>query len=169
MNSRTAFLLLNVLGGIAVLGSYYWGFVSYPDLRTDFWGGVPKSVQGIYTLNMFFAATGYIAAFGFFMTKLPANGFSKLLLPYFLILIPSALWLPLTVAVLLHPSDLLWWGIRLDLFAVAIGGIWVTLAVLRTDTSRARVLVAIAMAFFILQTTILDALIWPAYFELPAT
>ena len=167
MSSRNQFLLLNVLGGIAVLGSYYWGFVSYPQLRSEFWGEVPQSLKGLYTLNMFFAAAGYIAAFVYFFVRRPAERFGDLLLPHALILIPSALWLPLTVAVLQHPGTLLWWAIRVDLFAVAIGGLWVLANVWRTGAGKARVAVAGAMLFFVLQTTVLDALIWPAYFSLP--
>lgn len=170
MNPKVLFLFFNTIGGVAVLGSYVWGFVSYPELRTEFWGEVPESIKGLYTLNMFFAAAGFLAAFGFFMIKERADNLRRLYLPYTLILIPSALWLPLTVAVLQNPSQWLWWVIRIDLFAVGLGGLMVWVAVLKTQNTTAllRGLVCFAMTFFILQTAILDAVVWPAYFVLPA-
>ena len=169
MNSRTVFVLLNIIGGIAVLGSYYWGFVSYPALRTEFWGAVPEELRGVYTLNMFFAASGYLAAFAYFVINKPANTFQGLLLPYTLVLIPSALWLPLTVQVLQYPSELLWYGVRTDLFAVGLGGIMIMAAIWNTPgtTLRSRLPVSLLLGFFVFQTAILDAIIWPAYFVLP--
>ena len=169
MTSRTRFLHLNIIGGTAVLGSYAWGISLFPELRAAFWGGVPESMQGLYTVNMFLAATGYIAAFAFFMFKLKAQDFGRLMPPYTLILIPSALWLPLTVAVLQHPEQWLWWLVRLDLFAVGIGGLLLLPNILKTAApSGLKALVMFALLFFCLQTAVLDALIWPYYFELPS-
>ena len=74
MTPRIRFLLLNIFGGTAVLGSYVWGIAGYPELRDAFWGGVPESLRGLYTINMFFAAAGYLGAFAFFMRYQPAGG-----------------------------------------------------------------------------------------------
>jgi len=38
-------LLLNVLGGIAVLGSYVAAFTGSPDFKDGLWGGVPESLR----------------------------------------------------------------------------------------------------------------------------
>ncbi|MDX1497279.1 MAG: hypothetical protein R3352_06980 [Salinisphaeraceae bacterium] len=169
MNTRSRFLLLNIVGGVAVLGSYVWGIGLFPELRDAFWGGVPESLRGIYTINMFFAAAGYIGAFTFFMLKVSDNNYQRLALPYILILLPSALWLPLTVAVLQHPSEWLWWLIRIDLFAVGLGGLLLYPAIWQTPASSAfKAAVMFGLLFFCLQTAVLDALIWPYYFELPA-
>ena len=54
-----ALALLNALGGIAVLGSYAYAFSYSSELRTGLWGGVPESLQPIYTVNMLLAAAGY--------------------------------------------------------------------------------------------------------------
>ena len=169
MSSRTLFVLLNVLGGIAVLGSYAWGIGLYPELWDAFWGGVPESLRPLYTANMFLAAAGYIGAFAFFLAREDADHFGRLLLPYGLILIPSALWLPLTVWVLQAPSDALWLLVRADLFAVGLGGLWLLPAVWKTPAGGAGIksLVSLGLCFFCLQTAVLDALVWPHYFELP--
>lgn len=170
MQSKISFLLLNILGGIAVLGSYAWGILTFPDLREAFWGGVPESLRGLYTINMFLAAVGYLFVFSYFMLYESAENIARLTLPYFLILIPSALWLPLTVAVLFDPSKWLWTMLRADLFAVALGGLMLYPAVLRIDQASTPVksFACIGLAFFCLQTVVLDALIWPYYFELPS-
>ena len=60
---------------------------------------------------------------------------------YLLILIPSALWMPLTFGYLAAPSRLGWIAVRLDLFAVRVGAI-----------------------AFAVQCAILDPLVWPALF-----
>lgn len=170
MQTRTGFLILNMLGGTAVLGSYVWGIGLFPELRDAFWGGVPESLRGLYTVNMFFAAAGYLGAFAFFMAKLSKHGYGRLTLPYVLILIPSALWLPLTVAVLKMPGEWLWWITRVDLFAVGLGGLLLFPAVWQTPARpRLKAIVMFGLLFFCLQTAVLDALVWPHYFELPAS
>lgn len=169
MSSRTIFYVLNIVGGLAVLGSYAWGIGLYPELREAFWGGVPESLRGLYTMNMFFAAAGYIATFAFFLSHRHRSQFGELYWCYLLVLLPSALWLPLTVAVLQHPSELLWRFIRVDLLAVALGAVLMLKHVLKTENSSkiARGLTAFGLLFFILQTLVLDGFVWPAYFELP--
>ncbi len=169
MSSRSLFVLLNIIGGLAVLGSYAWGIGLFPELRDAFWGGVPEGIRGLYTVNMFLAAAGYIAAFTFFMTHLDKHQFSRLYWCYFLVLLPSALWLPLTVAVLLEPGELLWRFIRVDLLAVALGGILIIKHVWKTEgaSTVARALVTVGLFFFSLQTLVLDGFVWPAYFTLP--
>jgi len=54
-----ALALLNALGGVAVLGSYAYAFSYSSELRAGLWGGVPDSLQPIYTGNMLLAAAGY--------------------------------------------------------------------------------------------------------------
>ena len=171
MTRKTYFVLLNVLGGIAVLGSYVWGVGLYPELRDAFWGGVPEKMRGLYTVNMFFAAAGYIATFIFFLRKEDADNVGRLFLPYTLILIPSALWLPLTVWVLQSPSQWLWIVVRVDLIAVGLGGLMLLPAIFRTQqgSHALKSATAFILLFFCFQTAVLDALIWPHYFELPAT
>ena len=74
------------------------------------------------------------------------------------------------MAVLHWPSTPLWWLIRADLIAVGTGGVLLLADVWRLDAvnSKLRLAVCIGLGFFVLQTAVLDALVWPAYFELPA-
>jgi hypothetical protein len=45
-----------LIGGVAVLGSYIWGILAYPDAGQILWGGVPEIIRPFYMVNMFLAA-----------------------------------------------------------------------------------------------------------------
>jgi hypothetical protein len=85
-----------------------------------------------------------------------------------LVMIPSALWLPLTSLMLSNPDPLLWVMIRIDLLLVGIGSLGLFMVLLRMQPphQRGRGLALIGLIPFCLQTAVLDALIWPAYFAL---
>jgi hypothetical protein len=165
---------LNLFGGIAVLGSYAFCLLTYPAAVGDFWGGVPDGLRSIYTVNMFLAAAGYFAFTFFLMYRLkPADtgsgrfGLGTFNVLYALILIPSALWMPLTFAMLEAPSDGLWWAIRLTLATVGIGSLGLLvglLAVRPSPPSLAHKLAVVGSLAFCLQTAVLDAAVWPAFF-----
>jgi hypothetical protein len=173
-SSKPASLAINIIGGIAVLGSYAHCMTTYPDGVGEFWGGVPDGLRPVYTVNMFLAAAGYFA-FSFFiffrldtspaMAKRPSLGTFNAL--YSLILFPSALWMPLTFAMLETPSDPLWWAIRATLFAVGIGSLGLLaglIAARPSGPSLAHKLAIVGSIAFCMQTAVLDALVWPAYF-----
>jgi hypothetical protein len=86
---------------------------------------------------------------------------------YVLILTPSALWLPLTSAMVQQPSGLLWLGIRLVLAVVGLASVALLLALLglrpRQPVSAYWLAVAGSLAFCI-QTAVLDLLVWTALF-----
>jgi hypothetical protein len=173
--ARRVLLWLNVLGGIAVLGSYAHGLASNPLTRAEVWGGVPEALRPFYTLNMFLAAGGYFAFSSFVFRRLDPDrtriaggfGFGVFKFLYALILVPSALWLPLTFAMIEAPSPALWVSIRLTLALVAIGSLGLIAAVATAAPNGSPGARRVALAgtlFFALQTAVLDALIWTAYF-----
>jgi hypothetical protein len=172
--SRLALLWLNLLGGGAVLASYAHGLASSAT-RAALWGGVPASLRPLYTLCMALAAAGYFAFSSYVFFRLdPARtrvaggfGFGAFHVCYALILLPSALWLPLTARMLDAPGDALWLAIRAVLALVALGsvGLLVALASAQPGPAPLARWIALAGAFaFCLQTAVLDALVWPAYF-----
>jgi hypothetical protein len=174
ISRRSTMALVNVFGGIAVLGSYAYYLTTYPALAGDFWGGVPDGLRPLYTVNMFLAAAGYFAFTFFLMFRLkPAThgggrfGLGTFNALYALILIPSALWMPLTFAMLDAPSDGLWWAIRLTLAAVGMGSLGLLaglVAVRPSPPSLAHKLAVAGSLAFCLQTAVLDAVVWPAFF-----
>src|SRR5512140_1248083 len=98
--------VINVLGGAAVLGSYAYGLRTNPNALNVLWGGVPASIRPFYTLGMFLAAAGYFAFIYFILFRLDPDqtrvwnrpGFGIFNILFAAILIPSALWMPLTFA-----------------------------------------------------------------------
>lgn len=170
--ARTQFAWLNVVGGVAVLGSYVLGVVSDPDGGGAVWGGVPDALRPVYTVCMFLAAGGYFLFSHYVFLGLPPEvrvlgrfGFGAWTAIYAAILIPSALWMPLTQQMIADPSPALWWSIRLVLFTVGLASVLLIEAVRSAEPrGRGRVLAIVGAVFFAFQTAVLDALIWPAYF-----
>jgi hypothetical protein len=168
--------LINLVGGIAVLGSYAYCLSAYSAQAGDFWGGVPEGLRPLYTVNMGLAAVGYFAFTYFLMYRLnPVKvggvrlDFATFNALYALILIPSALWMPLTFAMLEAPSDALWWIIRSTLAAVGIGAVGLLAGLVSGRPAAPSVAHKLAVAgslAFCSQTAILDAVVWPAYFPM---
>jgi hypothetical protein len=162
---------INLLGGSLVLASYAGCFAAYPAEVSDFWGGVPERLRGLYAANMLLAAAGYLAFTCFLLFRSQAahgrpatRTFNAI---YAAILFPSALWMPLTFAMLLAPSTALWFAIRVVLAVVGIGSVAMLVALVALRPREARLAHALAVAgaiAFSTQTAILDALVWPAYF-----
>ena len=167
--------LLNVFGGIAVLGSYVSAFTGSSAFQDGLWGGVPVSLRSLYTVNMLLAAAGYFPFTWLFVVRTKPDefhaitGFRYALLfgLYALVLIGSALWLPMTARMLLAPDAQIWGGIRIVLALVGIGATGILLLAFRVALTRggaASWAAAIGSIPFFTQTALLDALIWPAYF-----
>ena len=179
-SQRRSLLLLILIGGIGVLGSYILAFVYEPAIRAGLWGGIPESLQGFYTINMLLAAASFFPityVLGFktsFESFREQTGFSfeAMLGAYAAILMPSALWLPLTAFYIQgtaagEPSVALWWLIRIVLFLVG-GGASLLAAMLIRRASHGPSwiwLAAVAFFFFWLQTMVLDAIVWPYFYH----
>ena len=56
MTNTSIFFLVNLVGGLAVLGSYCVGLYLYPDQRTALWGGVVGNWKTLFTTSMFFCS-----------------------------------------------------------------------------------------------------------------
>jgi hypothetical protein len=165
---------LNALGGTAVLASYAWSVTAHSGPGDDFWGGVPAAMKPLYTVTMLLAAAGYFAFTRFVFRLRPANigvagrfGYGIFKWVYALILVPSALWMPLTLAMIENPGTALWVAIRLALFAVGAGSILLVAALLWLKPASPRTAHRLAVAgsvAFTFQTAVLDAVVWPAFY-----
>jgi hypothetical protein len=164
-----------LIGGVVVLGSYIWGIQAHPDAGKILWGGVPDQIRSFYTVNMFLAAAGYFL-FTFFIlfrldpikTKVTGRfGFGVFHGLYAAILIPSALWLPLTFLVVDQSSQELLWMVRIVLSVVGAASLGLFFALLKVKPSQpgwAYRLAITGSMFFCIQTVILDAIVWGAFF-----
>jgi hypothetical protein len=174
-SDQIALGIINAVGGILVIGSYVHGILNNPENRDQAWGGVPDKLRPLYTACMPLAAAGYFAFSYFILFRLDpseariadAIGFDFFYPVYVLILFPSALWMPLTFAMLDRPSRARWWAIRSTLTIVGLASIalLVGLLLLSTETSGYAYWLAVAgAAVFSVQTAMLDAVVWPRYF-----
>ncbi len=165
---------INILGGIAVLGSYAWGLSTHPGGVNALWGGLPQWLRSLYTVGIILAALGYLAFTSFLFALDPETtqiniqaGFNTFNILYAAILIPSALWMPLTFATLAHPGSLLWLADRLLLSIVGLAALGLLSALLNIQPRKPAWIFWLAFAggvFFAIQTALLDALIWTNYF-----
>ena len=173
--AQRSLLWLNGLGGFAVLASYVVAFNLAPEVRSGLWGGVPEGWRPIYTTNMFLAAAGYfpLTALVVFATTpgrfrgetgLDHGWLARL---YTLVLIPSALWVPLTAVMIRAPSTTVWIAIVVVLAAVGVGTTGLAYASLRIALRRGGALAWAGFAGslpFWFQTAVLDATVWTFYY-----
>ncbi len=173
---RIVFVAINVIGGLAVLGSYAHGLLTYPQLRDQLWGGVPDWLRPVYTAFMLLAASGYFAFTGFILLRIdPARfrtlggfGFETINALYTCMLFASSLWMPLTFLMLRQPSPELWLSIRVVLAVVGLASIGLLVALLaaRIDRSGRFYRTAVAgLVAFCIQTAVLDAVVWTFFFD----
>jgi hypothetical protein len=172
---RKRFLGINLVGGTAVLGSYAHGLVTNPGSGEALWGGVPASLRPLYGVGMLAAMLGYFAFTYFLICRLDPKesrigtrlGFNVFNVLYVLILVPSALWMPLTFVMIDTPNAAVWYGIRtvLALVALGAGGLVAALVWVEPRNPRwAHTLALVGAVAFFLHTAVLDGLVWPAYY-----
>ena len=174
-SSKGTMLWINVIGGVGVLGSYAYGLMTHPATRNEIWGGVPEWLKPYYTASMLAAALGYFLFMYFLFFRVPpaeARVASRFDLDLFnvlfvFILVPSAMWMPLTFRMLEAPNPGLWIAIRIVLGAVGVASVALIIALLLLkprDPVWAYALAVVGSIAFAVQTALLDAIVWPAYF-----
>ncbi|HPC40022.1 MAG TPA: hypothetical protein PLM53_15760 [Spirochaetota bacterium] len=167
-------LILNLVCGSAVLISYAHGLFANPSAGGALWGEVPPWLMPFYTASMLTAAAGYLA-FTFYIllavnpgeARIGRHRYRIFLFLYGVVLVPSALWMPLTFEMIRDPSAGIWIAIRIVLAAVGLGsiGIFTALVMMRPRRPSWAFGIAVAGAVaFIVQTALLDALVWTAFF-----
>jgi hypothetical protein len=168
-------LAIILIGGVAVLGSYAWGILAIQNATQILWGDVPAIIRSFSTLGMFMGALGFFAYSFFILFKLNPDdtviysrfGYEIIKFLYIAILIPSALWLPLTFLAVQKNNSAVLWLARFDLIVVAVASILLLLALLYTQPRRpawAYRLALLGSIFFCIQTVMLDAILWGYFF-----
>jgi hypothetical protein len=169
-------LVINIIGGIAVIGSYILGLSGQSGGANVLWGGVPASIRPIYGVSMIISALGYFAFIYFILFRLVPSevsianrfGFSLFYAIFLVILISSALWMPLTNVYVSNSSTGIWIGVRTVLILVGLGSIALLWALLSLQTKTSGVFYWLAIAgsgYFAFHTAILDAIVWAALFK----
>jgi len=174
--SQVILLIINIIGGAAVIGSYIFGLGGQSSGVNALWGGVPANIRPVYGISMIISALGYFAFIYFILFRLiPGEvsiggwfGFSLFYAIFLCILIPSAFWMPLTNVYVGNPSAGLWIAIRAVLAIVGLASIglcWSLLALEAEDHGIAYWLAVAGSGYFAFHTAILDAIIWAALFK----
>lgn len=173
---RALLIAVNVAGGLAVLGSYAWGIMSHPGQTDALWGAVPVAWRPAYGLSMLPAALGYIAFATYLLFRVDPQTtvfpgglpYGALLVPFLMILVPSALWMSLTFRFVESGSEGLWVAIRVVLSLVGLGSL-LLLVMLASIQPRVHPihwgLSVAGAAAMVWQTGVLDALLWTAKFR----
>lgn len=169
-------LVINIVGGIAVIGSYIFGLGGQSGGANVLWGGVPTSIRPVYTISMIISALGYFAFIYYILFRIHPEdvviwnrlGFGIFFVIFLLILIPSAFWMPLTNSYVSNPSTGLWIAVRGVLAVVGLASIALAWALLSLGTKVHPVSYWAAVTgsiYFAFHTAILDAVIWAALFR----
>jgi hypothetical protein len=169
-------LIINILGGAAVIGSYVLGLKGQSGGVNVLWGAVPNSLRPVYTVSMILSALGFFAFIYFILFRLVPGevliggrfGFSLFYAIFLVILVASAFWMPLTNAYVSNPSTGMWIGIRTVLALVGLGSIALMLALLTLQTKVPGISYWLAVAgsgYFAFHTAILDAIVWATLFK----
>ena len=169
-------LTINLIGGAAVIGSYIFGLNAQPAGADVLWGGVPGNIRPVYAVSMVLAALGYFAFLYYIFFKINPQqtniagifNFSLFHAIFLLILIPSALWMPLTNLYVANPGTGLWISIRIVLAVVGLASITLIWSIINLQTKipgLAYWLAVVGSGYFAFHTAILDAVVWAALYR----
>jgi hypothetical protein len=169
-------LIINIIGCIAVIGSYVLGLRGQSGGANVLWGGVPDNLRPVYTVSMLLSALGFFAFLYYIFFRLnPAqvsiagvSGFTMFYVIFLGILIASAFWMPLTNMYVSNPGTGIWIGVRVVLAVVGLASIalFVALLTLQGKVPGTAYWLAVAgSGYFAFHTAILDAIVWAALFK----
>lgn len=172
---QIALLILNIIGGAAVIGSYIYGLNAQAGGASVLWGNVPANIRPVYTVSMIISALGYFAFLYFLLFRLNPGGlviggnfgYGIFFGIFILILLPSALWMPLSNFYVGDPVAGTWVMVRTVLALVALGSVFLTWSILSLPLKEgvAYWLAVAGAGYFTFHTGILDAILWAVLFK----
>jgi hypothetical protein len=165
-------LIINVLGGAAVILSYIYGLRGQTGGANILWGNVSASIRPIYFVSMIISALGYFAFIYYVLFRIdPAVSNVNYYFFYaifLVILVASAFWMPLTNMFVNGGGAGLWIGVRSVLALVALGSIalvWALVALHPETRGVTYWLAVVGAGYFAFHTTVLDAITWAQLFR----
>jgi hypothetical protein len=165
-------LIINILGGAAVILSYVYGLKGQAGGANVLWGNVSESIRPLYMVSMIISALGYFAFIYYVLFRIdPAMAsvsYGWFYAIFLLILIASAFWMPLTNMYVNNGGNGLWIAVRSVLALVGLGSIallWVLLALQPATRGIAYWLAVGGAGYFAFHTAILDGIVWAALFR----
>jgi hypothetical protein len=169
-------LIINIAGGILVIGSYIYGLTAQSAGAAVLWGGVPQNIQPVYAVSMIISAIGYFAFIYYLLFKVDASevrirgrfNYSLFYWIFIGILLTSAFWMPLTNLYVANPVLIYWILIRVVLFIVGFASLALVWALINTFPYIENISRRAAIAggiYFTFHTLFLDAVIWAQLFK----
>jgi len=169
-------LWINVLGGLAVLGSYAHGIWTHPGQVHHLWGSLPDGLRTTSTGMMVPAAIGYLTFTSYLLLARPGSLriSERPIMPilnvnYAIFLATAATWMPLCWIALDGQAEWLLLPIQALLAVTGVSALaFVGILFFLDDPPRPRfrrAALAGATCLFI-QCGILDAAVWPRFFTL---
>ena len=176
MSQKLLFIIINLVFGSILLYTYYKGVTNNPEIAAKLWGGVPIYLTKYIIISMFLGAIGYFF-FTYYLifkvdheTMLVINkyNFQLFIILYLLILIPSCMWIDLSIYYIINQNPLIWKLIVLVLYTVGISSLVLLLSLLNinsNDGSTLYKLAVIGCTLFTFHTLFLDGLLWTIFFH----
>ena len=174
MSTQYLFLVVNLLGGCAVLGGYIVCLSAYPQHGEALWGGIQGDLRNVFIASMLLAASGYLV-FCFYVIRLDGlSGEQSISLHLWatvtssIFLLSAALWMPATISFIHLGHTVLW--------VVAVTSLWATAGSLvgltaifalnsELPTTLGRYIAILGIGYITFHCLVLDALIWVRLFD----
>jgi|TARA_B100001142_G_scaffold219604_1_gene217798 hypothetical protein len=177
MRVQTQFLLINIFGGIAVLGGYVIALINNPETRNELWGGVPENLRLWITAFMFISAFGYCFAMyylifdeglslDFFWGKFDYKLIRILLIIF---LLTAALWIHTTFLYIESGSKFHWGLVQFELWLTGVSVFLIMLGIAsatKVENSNLHFYSIIGLSTISFHCLILDAFLWLNKFPL---
>tara|TARA_B100001123_G_C15224287_1_gene992567 strand:- start:335 stop:862 length:528 start_codon:yes stop_codon:yes gene_type:complete len=162
------FLLVNLILGFAVILSYIWGLVYYPEYGSALWGKVETNNIPYIIFSMMLAAVGYFVFSFYFLKYKKFQTFNTLeylyiLSLYIVILFFSALWMPLSIGFINTNNNFFLILDLVSLYLVGISSLLLTIFLIQDKSLRRKLIwkLSVLGGFqFTFHTLIIDAIYW---------
>ena len=169
-------LIVMLMGGVGVIGSYAQGFIAHPGSVNVLWGKISGPFRSVYTVSMLLSALGYFAFAYFLLFRIVPSeakvtgtlGFDVFFVAITGMLLFSSLWMPFTYSYVEKPNPGTWAAIRIVLFMVGLSSCTLAWALLSLDSKQPSVpywFAVVGSVYFAFHTTVLDAFIWPVLYR----
>tara|TARA_A100001037_G_C15109675_1_gene618308 strand:+ start:1031 stop:1567 length:537 start_codon:yes stop_codon:yes gene_type:complete len=172
VNAQTIFLIVNLIGGAAVLGSYAFGLGYFPEYRNELWGGIYGIWRNVLVTSMLLSGAAYLTFcyFIIFRADIDAYGIHFILGPQTitlltaLFLLSATLWMPSAI-LYMHTENNIWW-------IFTVGALWITALSLLSLTGMYafsangsipvfdRIICTVSLSIITLHCLVIDAIIW---------
>ena len=176
MSQKKQFLLINLILGTILLFSYYNGVNQNPEIASQLWGGVPAILIPYIISSMFLGAFGYFFFTYYSAFKVEHKSlkvfkkfkFSIFNIIYILILLPSSLWMDLSINYISTQNILFWILAVAGLYTVGLSSVFLLLCLINIKPKKKSLLYRVSIigcCFFTFHTMFLDGLLWTIFFH----